>query len=177
MSTPPLKLKRSVPTRLLDQLPWYPQWRSLLVKLLYWDEWVLKVWGSELCFINAAMNSHTTVWCNKKKTWNRRCYPLLIPCIIGHFFSMTMKIFFLPSLKSFSGHVFHSILTHLSCFGGFCIDELKNSPLKTRALKEVILQELNRTDVKICQTRTQCQEGSKQYPQVSGGRYCKKERG
>ncbi len=40
----------------------------------------------------------------KKKTWNRRCYPLLIPCIIGHFFSMTMKIFFLPSLKSFSGH-------------------------------------------------------------------------
>ncbi len=74
MSTPPLKLKRSVQTRLLDQLPWYPQWRSLLVKLLYRDEWVLKVWGSELCFINAAMNSHT-VWCNKKKTWNRRPSP------------------------------------------------------------------------------------------------------
>ncbi len=26
----------------------------------------------------------------------------------------------------------------------------QNSPLKTRAFKEVVLQELNRTDVKIC---------------------------
>ncbi len=64
----------------------------------------------ELCFINAAMNSHTTVWCNTK-TWNRRCCPPLVPCIIGPFFSMTMKIFILPRWKSFSWHVFHSVLT------------------------------------------------------------------
>ncbi len=37
----------------------------------------------ELCFINAVMNSHTTVWWNTK-TWNRWCYPPLIPCIVGH---------------------------------------------------------------------------------------------
>ncbi len=38
----------------------------------------------ELCFINTVMNLHTIVWCNTK-TWNRRCYPPLIPCIIGLF--------------------------------------------------------------------------------------------
>ncbi len=75
----------------------------------------------ELCFINAVMNSHTTVWCNTK-TWNKRSYPPLIPCIIGHFFSMTMKIFILPSWKSFSGHVFHSILALLSSCGGISLE-------------------------------------------------------
>ncbi len=101
---------------------WYPQWCSVVVKLFYRDECV-----RELCFINAVMNSHTTVWWNTE-TWNRRCYPPLIPCIIGHFFSMPMKIFILPRWKSFSGHVFHSVLTLLSSCGGFCRDELSKTP-------------------------------------------------
>ncbi len=48
----------------------------------------------------------------------------LIPYIIGYFFSMTMKILILPRWKSFSGRVFHSILSLLSSCGGFCRDEL-----------------------------------------------------
>ncbi len=69
----------------------------MVVKLLYRDEWVLKVWG-ELCFINAVMNSHTTVWWNTK-TWNRRCYPPLIPCIIGHFFQHDNEDIHSPKVK------------------------------------------------------------------------------
>ncbi len=48
----------------------------------------------------------------------------LIPYIISNFFSMTMKILFLPRWKSFSGRVFHSILSLLSSCGGLCRDEL-----------------------------------------------------
>ena len=44
-----------------------------------------------------------------------------------------------------------SILTLLSACGGFCRDEFEqHSPLKIRAFKELIIQELNRTDVTIC---------------------------
>ncbi len=78
---------------------WYPQWRSEVVKLLYRDEWVLKVWGS-LCFINAVMNSHTTVWWNTKLETEDATSPHSLH--YGHFFSMTMKIFILPRWKSFS---------------------------------------------------------------------------
>ncbi len=88
----------------------------------------------ELCFINAVMNSHTTVWCNTH-TWNSRCYPPLIPCIIGHFFSMTMKLFILPRWKSFNGHVFNSIVSLLSSCGGFCRDELSKTPIKDQSIQ------------------------------------------
>ncbi len=47
----------------------------------------------ELCFINAVMNSHTTVWCNTK-TWNRRCSPPPIPCIIGYFSTWQWRYWF-----------------------------------------------------------------------------------
>ncbi len=43
------------------------------------------------------------------------------------FFSMTMKILILPGWKSFSVHVFHSVLSLLSSCGGFCGDELSNA--------------------------------------------------
>ncbi len=36
---------------------WYPQWRSVVVKLLYRDEWVLKVWGS--CALSMLSWIHT----------------------------------------------------------------------------------------------------------------------
>ncbi len=74
---------------------WYPQWCSVVVKLLYRDEWVLKVWGS--CALSTLSSIHTLL-CDVIQKLERRCYPPLIPCIIGHFFSMTMKIFILPKL-------------------------------------------------------------------------------
>ncbi len=52
-----------------------------------------------------------------------------------HFFSMTMKIFILPRWKSFSGHVFHSVLTLLSSCGGFCRDELSKLPIKDQSIQ------------------------------------------
>lgn len=43
----------------------------------------------ELYLINDVMNSHTIGWCDTT-SWNRRCYFLLFPCILGTFLNMTM---------------------------------------------------------------------------------------
>ncbi len=139
---------------------WYPQWRSVVVKLLYRDECAEGAEGvRELCFINAVMNSHLCDVIQKFKTKDAP----LIPYIISNFFSMTMKILILPRWKSFSGRVFHSILSLLSSCGGLCRDELSIKDQSIQwglppGVKQDRCEHLSWT----C-ANTQCQEVSEQF--------------
>ncbi len=100
----------------------------------------------ELCFINAVMNSHTTVWSNTN-TWNRRYY-LLIPCIVG-IFQHDNEDINPPRVKILQCTCISLSLISLKQLWGILWRRAEQcSPLKT--FTEFILQELNGTDVKMC---------------------------
>ncbi len=62
---------------------WYPQWRSVVVKLLYRDEWVLKVWGS--CALSMLSWIHTRL-CDVIQTLETVDAPLpSFPALLGIF--------------------------------------------------------------------------------------------
>ncbi len=106
---------------------WYPQWRSVVVKLLYRDEWVLKVRGS--CALSTRSWIHTLLCDGSQKLETEDATVSSFAALLGILSAWQWRYSFSPRWKSFNGHLFHSILSLLSSCGGFCRDERSKTPL------------------------------------------------